>query len=129
MSLNLLEIVREARGRLGQSLPTSVAGNSDPGVIQMKGMLNEFLEDLVVRKFWQSNVIEGHFTALAQESQGELETLFPGFEGILPDTVYNRTSRLQIGGGLACGGIHGAGLEWGGMGAGILHARVLRGLE
>lgn len=101
MSLNLLEIVREARGRLGQSLPTSVAGNSDPGVIQMKGMLNEFLEDLVVRKFWQSNVIEGHFDALAQESQGELETLFPGFEGILPDTVYNRTSRLQIGGGLA----------------------------
>lgn len=102
MALSLLEIVQNTRGRLGQPVPASVAGNADPGIIQSLGLLNEFLEDLVLRKYWQANTVEATFVATATESQGTVDTLFPyGYEGLLPDTFYNRTSQLQIAGGLS----------------------------
>ena len=102
MALNLLQIVVEARGRLGQSVPSSVAGSTDSGMIQSLGLLNEFLEDLVTRKYWQSNVREATFVATATESQGTLSTICPfGFEGILPDTFFNRTNQLEVAGGVS----------------------------
>ena len=97
MSMSLLEMVREARGRMGQPVPGSAIGNTDPTVIQCVGIFQEFLEDLVNRKMWQSVTREATFTTVASESQGGLSTLFPyGFEGILPETFYNRTTILPI---------------------------------
>lgn len=102
MPLNLLQIVQEARGRLGQSIPASVAGNTDSGMIQSLGLLNEFLEDLVQRRYWQANMREATFLSVAVESQGLLSALCPfGFEGILPDTFFNRTNQLEVIGGLS----------------------------
>lgn len=101
MPLTLLEIVQRARGRLGQPVPASVAGNTDPSVIQTLGILNEFLDDLALRLYWQSNIREATITALAQEDQGTLSTLFPfGYEGLIPDTFFNRTNHLRVEGGL-----------------------------
>jgi hypothetical protein len=100
--MNLLQIVQETRGRLGQPIPTSVAGNTDAGIVQTLGLLNEFLEDLVTRKYWQANTLETTFVTTATESQGTLATLFPyGFEGLLEDTFYNRTNMLPVRGGLS----------------------------
>ena len=102
MPMTLLEIVQQTRGRLGQPVPASVAGNTDAGIVQTLGLLNEFLEDLVVRKYWQSNTREALITAVAAESQGPLATLFPyGYEGLIPDTFYNRTNQLPVDGGLS----------------------------
>lgn len=102
MSLSLLEIVQQTRGRLGQPIPASVAGNTDPSIIQCLGLLNEFLEDLVVRQYWQVNTKYTTFTAVAAESQGSVATLFPyGYEGLIPDTFYNLTNQLQVRGGLS----------------------------
>lgn len=101
MALSLLEIVQHTRGRLGQPVPASVAGNADPGIIQSLGLLNEFLEDLVLRKYWQANTIEATFVSVATAGQGTLDTLFPyGYEGLLPDTFFNRTTQLQLAGSL-----------------------------
>lgn len=102
MPMTLLEMVQQTRGRLGQPIPISVAGNSDPGIIQTLGLMNEFLDDLVARKFWQSNTQQATFTSVADENQGSTDTLFPlGFEGIIPDTFYNRTTILPVRGGLS----------------------------
>lgn len=102
MALTLLEIVQRARGRLGQPVPASVAGNTDPSIIQSLGILNEFLEDLTVRQYWQVNTREATFSAVATESQGRLDTLFPfGYEGLIADTFYNRTNQLQVEGALS----------------------------
>lgn len=102
MAMSLLEIVRNVRGRLGQPIPASVVSNTDPGIIQSLGLLNEFLEDLLLRKYWQANTREASFVSVATASQGSFETICPyGFEGILPDTFFNRTTQLQIAGGLS----------------------------
>lgn len=101
MPMNLLQIVQEARGRMGQSIPTAVMSSTDAGIIQCKGLLNEFLEDLVQRRHWQMNTREATFVSTATESQGSLDTLAPyGFEGIIPDTFYNRTTKLAVRGGM-----------------------------
>lgn len=101
MAKNLLQIVQEVRGRLGQPVPGSVAANTDPGILQCMGLLNEFCEDLIVRQYWQANTREATIIALAQESQGTLDTIFPyGYEGLIPETFYNRTNRLRVTGGV-----------------------------
>lgn len=102
MSMTLLEIVQQTRGRLGQPIPGSVAGNADPSIIQCMGILNEFLDDLSVRQYWQSNTREASFVATAAEDQGSLDALFPfGYEGLIEDTFFNRTIRLIVRGGLS----------------------------
>ena len=101
MPMNMLQIVQAVRGRLGQPIPLSVAGNLDPGIIQMLGLLNEFVEDLETRSYWQANQLETTWVTTATENQGAVATLFPyGFCGIVPDTFFNRTSRLSIVGGI-----------------------------
>ena len=98
---NLLQIVQEVRGRLGQPIPGSVVGSSDPSVIQLLGLLQEFVEDLMTRKYWQSNIIQGTWVATGTEDQGDLDTLFPlGYEGLVPDTFFDQTQILPIRGGL-----------------------------
>lgn len=102
MPMTLLEMVQQVRGRLGQPIPASVAGNPDPGIIQTLGLMNEFLDDLVIRKVWQSNTQQATFVSIAAESQGNLSTLFPlGYEGLIADTFYNRTTILPVRGGLS----------------------------
>lgn len=101
MAMTLLEIVQQTRARLGQPIPSYVVSNPDAGIVQCLGLLNEFLEDLVTRQFWASNTREATFVSVATESQGLLSTLFPfGYEGLLPDTFYNRTTKLPVTGGL-----------------------------
>ena len=102
MALNLLQIVQNVRGRLGQPIPATVAASTDPGIIQCMGILNEFLEDLVVRKYWSANSIRTTFAGAVAEDQGSLDTLFPfGFEGIVPDTFYSLNQILPVRGSLS----------------------------
>jgi len=102
MAMTLLEIVQQTRARLGQPIPAFVSGNPDAGIVQCMALLNEFLEDLVTRKFWTANTLEATFTSVAAESQGNLDTLFPyGYEGLVPDTFFNRTNQLAVTGGLS----------------------------
>lgn len=101
MALNLLQIVQAHAGRQGLPVPAYVAGNPDGYAVQCLGLLNEFNEDLCIRKAWEMNVREATWTSTATESQGSLDTLAPfGFEGIIQDSFWDRTSKLKVGGGL-----------------------------
>lgn len=103
MAKTLLQIVQEVSGRLAQPVPTYVAGNPDAGVLQMKGLLNRFCEDLITRKFFQQNIREATLTiAAATESQGMIDALCPyGYEGIVLNSFFNRTQLLPVEGGLS----------------------------
>lgn len=102
MPMTLVQIVQEARGRLGQPIPANVSGNTDAGIVQCMGLLNEFLDDLVLRKYWQANVREAVWTASAVEDQGALDTLFPyGYEGMVDGTFFNRSNMLPIEGSMS----------------------------
>lgn len=94
--MNMLELVQEFARRTGQSVPAAVAGGSSTQIRQYHGLLNEMVEDLVERKFWQRVRREKVHVATASEDQGDIATLSPGFEGFIKGTVYNRTDGQQL---------------------------------
>jgi hypothetical protein len=99
--MNMLQLVQEFCGRRGLPVPTGVQSSTNAQVIQIKGMLNTFCEDLVTRKAWQENTIETTFVSTAAEDQGSILTICPyGFEGIVLETMFDRTQRVPLYGGL-----------------------------
>lgn len=101
MSMNLLAIVREVCKRTGIPQPATVQSNGDKGIQQMLGLMNELCEDIETRKAYQQNTREATFVSIAGEDQGYIDTLAPfGYDGIIIDTVFDRTTRLPLTGGL-----------------------------
>lgn len=95
--MTLLELVQSFCQRTGLAVPTLAVGNTDPQVIQLIALLNEVVEDIVIRRpsGWTTLQLEATFTTLAAEDQGLLTTLAPyGFISIINDTIFNRTQRL-----------------------------------
>lgn len=102
MPMTLLEIVREHAGRQGLPLPASVIGNTSGHCQQISRLVNEFCDDLNTRKAWQETIREAVWTSTATESQGPLSTLAPlAFEGIVEGTVWDRSERIPLKGGLS----------------------------
>lgn len=97
MAMTLLQIAQTFAMRQGLPQPSFVVGNSDAQVAQILGLLQEFCDDLVGRKFWEITTKEATFTSLAQEDQGDIDTIAPyGYRGMVPRTFFDRTQRLEI---------------------------------
>lgn len=102
MARTLLDIVKEHAARQGLPVPGTVIGSGNDYCAQAVGLLNEFCDDLDTRKAWQTNVLEATWTSTATESQGALDTLAPfGYQGIVGDTVWDRTLKRRLGGSLS----------------------------
>lgn len=100
--LSLLQLTQEFCRRTALPVPSFVVSNPDPQVLQIWGGMNEFLEDMIDRKVYQVNSAETVFTATGVEDEGSIYTLTadPGYQGLLPETMFNRTQNLRILGGL-----------------------------
>lgn len=97
----LLEIVQAFCGERGLKVPTSVIGNTDKQVVQFKGLLEKLNRDLITRKAFQQNTIEDTHTTLAQVDQGDIDAIAEkGFEGFRFQSVFNRTTRQPLFGGI-----------------------------
>lgn len=98
--MSLLTLIQDACDEIGLPAPTSVIGNSDQSVKQLLALLNSAGEDLVQRMAWQECVREASFTTIAQEEQGTLESKAPGFNWVVYETMWNRTTREYVSGPL-----------------------------
>lgn len=95
--MTLLEIVKEFCRRTGLTVPSIVATSQDDGSLQLMGLLNEVLDDLVPRSTWTALERSVVFPSVAGEDQGALETLAPyGFRWVTNDTIFDRTRRLPV---------------------------------
>lgn len=100
--MNLLALCQEFAKRTGLPVPTFVASNSDAGVAQMMGLLNEFCDDLYTRKTFQAANFEATFVSTASDDQGSISTIAPyGYVSLIPDTFFDRTDRRAMLGGLS----------------------------
>lgn len=92
--MNLLAIVREHARRQGLPQPLSVAANSDGYCQQAMGLLNEFCDDLNLRKAWETNIRYTEWLSIADENQGAITDLAPFcYEGIVPETTYEHSQQ------------------------------------
>ena len=94
----LLDIIRRFMERTGLPKPAFSIGSTDVQVTQVLGLLEEATEEIVMRnpRGWQILNRQAVFQTKAQEVQGSLSELAPGFRAVINDTLFNRTTRLPI---------------------------------
>lgn len=99
----LLQTVVEVLGRLGQPIPSTIMGNTDKGVVQIKSLLQEGLDQLSSRAQWERLTYEYTFATIANENQGALTAglgspvVAPnGLRYLLPETLWDRTNKLPL---------------------------------
>jgi hypothetical protein len=91
--MTLLSIARNASDRLGLTRPTSVATSTDQSVLTLLGLAQEEGKALAGRHTWQ--VLQTEYTF--STSNGTASYALPsGFDQLIKETVYNRTSRRRV---------------------------------
>lgn len=99
---SVLTIIQNFCQRRGLPKPTTIQGNQNTTISQLLGLLQEELDDLTTRHDWPAMRLETTFTSIVgQESQGQLDTLFPGYIGVLPNTFWNVTRRIPTNGSIS----------------------------
>ena len=98
--MTLLSIVQDACNEIGLPQPSTVISNTDTTVRQMLALSNRSGKMLAQRNTWQELVKSTTITTLAAELQGTIETLLPGFNWYLYQTMWNRDTRTQVWGPL-----------------------------
>jgi hypothetical protein len=94
--MNVLQLVQEFCGKKTLPVPTSVIGNTDVGVVQIRYILAECLRELG-KYNWQQQKIQNTFTTLAAEDQGSLTTVFGAdFESLIFATMWDQTLNRPV---------------------------------
>jgi len=94
--MTLLELINSQSIRSGLGRVPTATGSTDNRALQLIALLEEEGNDLAARHTWQGLTQEAIITTKAQESQGKLSTLAPGFSFIKNQTFWDRTEQLPI---------------------------------
>lgn len=96
--MTLLSIVRDAASRLGLTPPSTVISSPDENAKILLGLAQEDGKALADRHTWQALQTEHTFST----ANGTASYALPdGFDGIIKDTVFNRTTRRRMQGDLS----------------------------
>lgn len=100
--MSLLTIVQEAADEIGVQRPTSVIGNTNDQVRQLLALCNREGKTLSARPYqgWQQLLFEATLTTLAQEDQGNINTIAPNHKYIVNNTMWNRSKQRIVYGSL-----------------------------
>jgi hypothetical protein len=94
--MNLLTLVNKFCQRSGISTTNSVYGTTDDRILQVMGLLEEEVNDLASRHTWQGLQREAVHTTIANEDQGDINTLDSGFRFLRNNTIWDTTDRLPV---------------------------------
>jgi hypothetical protein len=99
--MSVLSIIQSHCRLHALSVPTSVIGSTDTGVLQLLEVLTSTLEEIVTESKFNVTTQEATFTTIAGEDQGEMTTLAPnGYNSAIFETFYDRTQRMSLRGPL-----------------------------
>lgn len=96
MALSCLQIIQSACRRIGILSPNAAITSVDPQIIQLVSLSEEEGQELSNRYNWQALQTETTFTTVAAQVQGTLETIAPGMDYIVNNTIWNRTLRRPV---------------------------------
>lgn len=102
---SILNIIKTVAKLVGVSEPTTATGSTDIQVKQLLALANEEGQELAARFDWTALVREATYTALGVEDQGAINGTIlnttVGFDKMLNDTIWNRTTMFGPGGPLS----------------------------
>jgi hypothetical protein len=94
--MSLLQIVKDACDELSLPRPSVVANSTDPQVRQLFRLANVEGRNLAKRHNWQVLTSEHTFTTTATAVQLTASALPTDFNWIIPETMWNRSSRRRV---------------------------------
>lgn len=94
--MTCLSIVNTVLSRLSQTTTNDPVGSSVQEIQTVLALCNEEGQDLAARYPWTALQTEATFTTLATEDQGLVETIAPGVDYIVNDTIWNRSLRRPV---------------------------------
>lgn len=94
--MTCLTIVQSVCKRVGLSSPTVAVGSTDVQILQIVELANEAGQETARRYPWTALLNVGSYTTVATESQGAIDTIAPGLDYIINDTIWNRTLRRPV---------------------------------
>ena len=95
--MTMLSIIQQQCRRTNITVPATVAGSTDPQVLQMQALLEEEGIALANRGDWQELTFEATHTTLAAEDQGAMTAIATnGFDHFKENCFWDRTLRLPI---------------------------------
>lgn len=98
--MTLLSIIQDACDEIGLPQPSSIISNTDTTVRQLLARSNRSGKMLAQRYTWQELTTSATVTTVAAELQGLVETLLPGFNWYLYQSMWNRDTRMKVWGPL-----------------------------
>lgn len=95
--MTVLSIIQDHCRIHALAVPTAVIGSTDTTVLQLYGILNELLSDIVAESKFNVTTQEATFTAVAGEDQGLITTYATkGYQWAYPATFFDRTLRRPL---------------------------------
>lgn len=98
--MTLLSIVQDVCNECALPQPSTVISNTDGTVRQLLALSNRSGKMLAQRGAWQELSQSATIVTLAAELQGAIETLLPGFNWYVYQTMWNRSLRTRVWGPL-----------------------------
>lgn len=97
--MSLLSLCQSAARRLNVTVPSLIVGNTDETAMLLLALASEEGVSLMRRYPWQVLITEKTFTTVAADEQtGAIPT---DFDRILPESMFNRTTRRRVAGPLS----------------------------
>lgn len=94
--MSCLSLIQTVCARLGLTQPNTAVNSTDAQIIQLVAISNEEGQDLAARYPWTALQGEATYTTVALEDQGAVETIAPGLDYIVNDTIWNRDLRRPV---------------------------------
>lgn len=94
--MTCLTLIQSVCLRVGLDSPNAAVGSSDRNIKQIVALSNEAGQECARRYPWQALLAVGTFPTLAAELQGAIQTIAPGLDNIINDTIWNRTLRRPL---------------------------------
>ena len=94
--MTLLTIIAAAARNCGVEEPTTVIGNTDENARRLLAWAKVEGRTLLHRHVWPVIRKEATFDATGVESQGTVASVASGFDYMVPDTFYNRTTQQAV---------------------------------
>jgi len=97
MTQTVLQIVQEFCGEKSLPIPSSVVGNIETSVTQIRYLLQKAVRELAEEGNWQQQIVRTTITATgtAGGDQGLLSDI-GGFSSLIPNTMWNATQSVPI---------------------------------
>lgn len=95
--MSVLSIIQNHCRIHALNVPTSVFGSTDTGVLQLLGILNDLIGDMVAESKYNVTTQEAVFSMIAGEDQGTIQSKAPnGYQWMIFETFYDRTLRRPV---------------------------------